>query len=191
MAGRVRSPYETLGVSPAVSDADLRAAYRRLVQLHHPDHNDNSPESTRRFEEIQNAYAEVVRLRKSSAPPRARAQAHARTQPQADADPKVESRMADLEREVRAAHAARERVRRAAREAAAAEEPERPSDEELGYVTTDDSFTKILTDARAEIVDRFSEAREHPVVRRVSDLIDGLEELSSKLDPDSRKRSRK
>jgi len=97
--------------------------------------------------------------------------------------------MADLEREVRAAHAARERVRRAAREAAAAEEPERPerpSDEELGYVTTDDSFTKILTDARAEIVDRFSEAREHPVVKRVSDLIDGLEELSSKLDPNPR-----
>jgi curved DNA-binding protein CbpA len=190
MPGRVRSPYETLGVSPAVSDAELRAAYRRLVQLHHPDHNDNSPESTRRFEEIQDAYAEVVRLRKSSPPPRARAQAQ--TQPQADADPKVESRMADLEREVRAAHAARERVRRAAREAAAAAAPtERPSDEELGYVKTDDSFTKILTDARAEIVDRFSEAREHPVIKRVSDLIDGLEELSSKLDPDPRKRSRK
>ncbi|MGZ4166536.1 MAG: J domain-containing protein, partial [Solirubrobacteraceae bacterium] len=118
-------PYETLGVAPWATDAELRAAYRRLVQLHHPDHNDNSPESTRRFEAIQDAYAEVVRLRKSSPPPppppppRARARAHAQTQPQADADPKVESRMADLEREVRAAHAARERVRRAAREAAA------------------------------------------------------------------------
>ena len=36
----------------------------------------------------------------------------------------------------------------------------------------------------------FSHAREHPVVRRVSDLIDGLDDLASKLDEDRRKRNR-
>ena len=58
----------------------------------------------------------------------------------------------------------------------------RPTDEELGYVTTDDSFSKILADARTELTERYAHAREHPVVRRVSDLIEGLEELAEKLD---------
>ncbi len=60
--------------------------------------------------------------------------------------------MADLERELREANAAKERARRAAREAArAGADPEdlrqrfrRATDEELGYVTTDDTFSKIL-----------------------------------------------
>ena len=59
----IRSPYQTLGVPPTATDAQLRAAYRRLVQLHHPDHNHNSPESTRRFEQVQEAYAQILRER--------------------------------------------------------------------------------------------------------------------------------
>src|SRR5256885_11061052 len=50
-------PYATLGLSPSATDAELRAAYRRLVQLHHPDHNGGSAESARRFEAGQGAYA--------------------------------------------------------------------------------------------------------------------------------------
>jgi hypothetical protein len=56
--------------------------------------------------------------------------------------------------------------------------PQRPSDEELGYISTDDSFSKILADAASELSERISEARESPIPRRVSDLID---ELGSKL----------
>ena len=61
--------------------------------------------------------------------------------------------MADLERQVRDAQAARERARRAAREAAAAsaDARKRPTDEELGYVTTEDSISDILDDARDEV----------------------------------------
>lgn len=172
-----RDPFAVLGVSPGASDKELHAAYRRLVQIHHPDHNNGSAESARRFEEIQLAYGQVReqrdRLGRATQPP-----------PRVAVDPDVEARVADLERELREANAARERARRAAREAAAGAQQRasdgqrRPSDEELGYVTTDDSLGKILEDARAEMSDRLAQARHHPVGKRVADLID---ELAAKL----------
>ena len=93
--------------------------------------------------------------------------------------------MADLERELQEANAAKERARRAAREAArAGADPEdlrqrfrRATDEELGYVTTDDTFSKILSDAREELSGRLSDARDHPVTKRVESVIEELEEL--------------
>jgi hypothetical protein len=92
-------------------------------------------------------------------------------------DPELERQLADLERELRdAASAAREQARRAAREAAATHK--RPTDEELGYVHTDDTFGKVLADARQELSDRLSEARRQPIGKTVSELID---ELASKL----------
>jgi curved DNA-binding protein CbpA len=202
-------PYQTLGVSRSASDAELRSAYRRLVLLHHPDHNGGSAESTRRFEQIQDAYAAVRRLRQApGGGDRVRARpasagAGAGTAPGAGSDPGVESRLAAMERELRAAREARERTareaadaareaRRAAeaarraerqalrdlREAARAGGSERPTDEELGYVSTDDSFTKILDDLASELSGRVGEAKDSPTGRRVSDLID---ELGSKL----------
>ena len=166
MAAPAGDPYAILGVSPGASDRELQAAYRRLVQLHHPDHNQGSAESARRFEEIQEAYARVRVLR-----------AGARAKEVAT-DPDVEARLADLERELREAQEARERARRAAAEAAAPAAPERPSDEELGYVTTEDSFGKILADARSELADRFADTSEEPAGERIADF---LEELAAKL----------
>ena len=73
--------------------------------------------------------------------------------------PDVEARLAGLEKELREkARVARERAQRAAREAAAAattsrsktKRADRPSDEELGYVKTDDSFGKIFADGLDE-----------------------------------------
>jgi curved DNA-binding protein CbpA len=189
----IRDPYQTLGVDAGASDAELHAAYRRMVQLHHPDHNGGSAESARRFEEVQEAYAQIRTSRSTRPRPQAPRAGRSPSGPGAarpgqgaagpKADPGVESRLAALERELREAHQARERARRDAREAAAAaaaatHSPSRPSDEELGYFSTDDSFSKILSDAAAELSDRFSEARASPAARRVSDLID---ELGSKL----------
>ena len=150
MATRGRDPYQVLGVPRRASDAEVRSAYRRLAQLHHPDHNGGSPEAARRFE-LQNAYAEIVRRRRGSpAADRVTSQAHV--------DPDLERQLADLERELRnAARAARERARRAAREAAATYK--HATDEELGYIHTDDTLGKILADARHELSERFSEAR--------------------------------
>ena len=192
MPGPRPDPFTVLGVSRDAPDAEIRRAYRRLVQLHHPDHNDGSPESERRFEEVQEAYGEVTRIRRSAPPP-----PRPGTPPPRAADPAVEARLADLEREVREAHEARERARRAAQEAAreaaqqaatqtaaqassraSADGRRRPSDEELGYVHTDDSFSQLLADARSELASKIGEgldqAQAHPVAKRVSDLIDDL-----------------
>jgi curved DNA-binding protein CbpA len=145
-----RDPYRVLGVSPRASSEELHDAYRRLVKLHHPDRNDGSEESARRFAEIQEAYEEV-RARPRPARPQHRA---------AEAAEAVKDRMATLERELREAQAARERARRAAREAAREGEP--------APVTTEDSFGKILGDLREEVADRISEGRRHPAVKRVT-----------------------
>ena len=182
-------PYQTLGVAASASDAELRAAYRRLVQLHHPDHNGGSAESARRFEEVQEAYAEARRLRAAGGAAGTRPQAAAGERPGASSapggDPDLEARIAKMEQELKGARDARER---AAREARRATEQtirdvremagKRASDEELGYVTTTDSFSQILDDAAAELSERFTETRDSPAGHRVSDLIN---ELAHKL----------
>jgi len=160
-----RDPYRVLGVAPTASAEELHDAYRRLVKLHHPDRNGGSAEATRRFQDIQAAYEEVTQVRAARPAP---------TQPR-PADESVESRISDLEREVREAQAAKAAAERAARDAVRRQQPERPSDDELGYVTTDDSFGKIISDVVDELSDSWSEARKHPSVQRLEDLIDRLE----------------
>ncbi len=90
-----------------------------------------------------------------------------------------------MEQELRTARDARERAAREARRAS--DETirdvremagKRASDEELGYVSTDDSFSKILDDAADELSERVSDARDSPAGNRVSDLIN---ELAAKL----------
>jgi curved DNA-binding protein CbpA len=140
------------------------------VQLHHPDHNNGSPESARRFEEVQEAYAQIQRERRRTPPPR-------KSPDPPPSSPDVEQRLAEIERELlEKARLARERAQRAAREAAGGRaskpKPKRPSDEELGYIKTDDSLGKILADARKEFVERLDDAREEPLSHRVADLLD-------------------
>jgi multidrug efflux pump subunit AcrA (membrane-fusion protein) len=195
-------PYRVLGLSPSASDTELRAAYRRLVKETHPDHNAGSADAARRFEAVQDAYAQIQRLRAQSSPSRSQAAGSSppppRRRPPAPpppgpADPDVEARIADLERQVAKAQAARAKAEQAARRAAreavadASSDHPRPTDEELGYITTDDSLSKILADAREELSGRLADAGEHPVARRVRDLIDGLEELTDKLNRPPRK----
>jgi hypothetical protein len=189
-------------VSRGASDAELRAAYRRLVRLHHPDHNQGSAESARRFEAVQDAYARIREQRAAPhatgsgagrTPPRRRPPPRrtARTQPTSSppppaSDPGVEERLADLERQLREAQEARMRAeraaRQAAREASSAPDVERPSDEELGYIKTDDSFAKILGDAREALFGRLDDVPGRPEVQRAADrAADVLDELSARL----------
>src|SRR3954449_464867 len=104
-----RDPYRVLEVSPGASSEELHDAYRRLVKLHHPDRNGGSEASARRFAEIQEAYEEVRGRPRPARPQRAAGGAEA-----------IQEGRATLERELREAQAARERARRAAREAARA-----------------------------------------------------------------------
>jgi curved DNA-binding protein CbpA len=181
MAAPIRNPYSVLGVSPGISDEQLHAAYRRLVQLHHPDHNPGDLDASRRFEEIQEAYAHVRRLR-------AKGPTQGQSSPTSAAEPDVEARLAKLERDLRDAQASRARARRAASEAAA-DTTNRPSDEELGYVTTEDSVGKILADARSELSDWLDQPRDQSARRRVADLIDQLSaRLRGDSDPGPRKK---
>jgi curved DNA-binding protein CbpA len=109
-------PYAVLGVRPDVSETELRAAYRRAVQREHPDHNGGSPEAARRFEAVQEAYAliRVQRTRDTVAgePPRRTSSARASTPPPpprtTSADPRIDARLADLERQLARARAASE-----------------------------------------------------------------------------------
>jgi molecular chaperone DnaJ len=50
------SLYEELGVPKNASAADLKKAYRKLVQQYHPEKNPGDAEAEKRFKEIQHAY---------------------------------------------------------------------------------------------------------------------------------------
>jgi hypothetical protein len=86
--------------------------------------------------------------------------------PPPPSSPDVEERLANLERELREkARTAREQAQRAARAAAAAATPkkrDRPSDEELGYVKTDDSLGKIVADGLDEFAEWIERRRRPP-----------------------------
>jgi curved DNA-binding protein CbpA len=206
----VTDPYKVLGIPHSATDAEIRAAYRTQVQRHHPDHNGGSPESTRRFEEVQEAYAMIRKLQQrtgtgtgTGAGARTRAQTSTRRASPppprtAPVDPGIDARLAELDRELkrqreakqqaeRNAQRIREDALRQAREAARADSGG-PSDEDLGYVTTDDSFSAIFDDAAAEWSKRLSEAKseatseskrakpeskQEPVTERLADLFDG------------------
>ena len=51
-----RDYYEILGVSRSASDADLKAAFRKLAMKHHPDRNPGDKDCEHRFKELNEAY---------------------------------------------------------------------------------------------------------------------------------------
>lgn len=60
--------YARLGLSPEASDAEVKRAYRQLAAAHHPDRVAHLgpgavKQATRRFQELQEAYKNIQRLR--------------------------------------------------------------------------------------------------------------------------------
>jgi DnaJ-class molecular chaperone len=182
MTDRHADPYLILGLPEDASDATLRSAYRRLVQQHHPDHNNGSAESARRFEEIQAAYAQVVAERRVAGASAAGEPAGTASDRGANGSPlrgtpygdhAVSSRVAAMEREIRERMLAEHRAREEAARAVAGEGPHKATPEELGYVTTDDSFGQIFDDARESLSKRWSKSRGSSFAERLTDLFSG------------------
>ena len=49
--------YAALGVSKSASTADIKKAYRKLAQQHHPDRNKGDDKSEEKFKEVSEAYS--------------------------------------------------------------------------------------------------------------------------------------
>ncbi|TCK18685.1 molecular chaperone DnaJ [Thiogranum longum] len=62
-----RDYYEILGVAKNVSDAELKKAYRRAAQKHHPDRNPDDAESEEKFKEAKEAYEVLCDAQKRAA----------------------------------------------------------------------------------------------------------------------------
>jgi len=51
-----RNPYSVLGVVPSASDADIRAAFRKLAKQYHPDRNKDDKKAEEKFKEVAAAF---------------------------------------------------------------------------------------------------------------------------------------
>ena len=53
------SYYKLFGISQDANEDEIKSAYKRLAKIHHPDKN-KSPESVKKFQEIQEAYTYLL-----------------------------------------------------------------------------------------------------------------------------------
>lgn len=68
MAAPKRCHYEVLELPRTATFDEVKAAYRRLALVHHPDKNGGSVESTERFRIIQTACKNPVKQRPAPRP---------------------------------------------------------------------------------------------------------------------------
>ena len=61
----MNDPYVTLGISPSAADDEVKAAYRKLAMKYHPDRNQGSKEAEAKMRQINDAYAQIMDMRKN------------------------------------------------------------------------------------------------------------------------------
>jgi curved DNA-binding protein CbpA len=54
--------YEILGVQQSAGKDAIRASYKRLALLHHPDRNPNNPKATAQFQLVSHLNAKPLRF---------------------------------------------------------------------------------------------------------------------------------
>ena len=55
------NPHEVLGITPAATDEEIRAAYRRQAARWHPDRNPDDPRAPEKFREARAAFESLTR----------------------------------------------------------------------------------------------------------------------------------
>jgi len=57
------NPYEILGISHSASIEDIEESYRILAKKHHPDLNQDDPDASKKFKDVQTAYEKIKRIK--------------------------------------------------------------------------------------------------------------------------------
>ena len=60
----MQDPYRVLGVSQGASEDEIKKAYRALAKKYHPDVNNGSAEAETRMKEVNEAYSQVMKMRR-------------------------------------------------------------------------------------------------------------------------------
>ena len=60
-----RNPFEVLGLSPSSTEDEIKSAYRKLAKKYHPDLNPGDKVAEQKMKEVNEAYAEAIRIKKN------------------------------------------------------------------------------------------------------------------------------
>lgn len=60
----MQDPYRVLGVAQTASEDEIKKAYRSLAKKYHPDVNNGSSEAEARMKEVNEAYSQIMKMRR-------------------------------------------------------------------------------------------------------------------------------